>query len=90
MKSRRSKNNTIKSNVALFVLIEVFLIVIIFIAYRPIRVLFPKFFVGGVVGYAQYFGYPLYFDNFVFLIIILSPILAFLIKRVVKRMYKKV
>lgn len=85
MKSRRSNKNATKKEAILFVLIEVFIIASVFLTYRRLRYFFPKPLMEDAIGYAQYFGYPLYFDNFIFLIIILSPVFAFLIKRVIKK-----
>ncbi len=55
--------------------------IILFLSFRSLRALFPLPEILGnkIVGYAQYFGYPIYFDNFVFIILFFSPALIFLI-----------
>lgn len=65
-------------------LISVFLfcveLLLILIFFRKIRYLFPIPEIGDskIVGFSQYFGYPFYFDTFIFFVILLS-ILFFVI-----------
>lgn len=75
-----------RKNQKLKVLIEGFLYIaiiylIILVSFRQLRSLFSpsKVIEGEIVGYAQYFGYPLYFETIIFFIFILSPIIIFFI-----------
>lgn len=54
---------------------------IILLNFRQLRSLFstPKITQGEIVGYAQYFGYSLYFETIIFFIFILSPIIVFFV-----------
>lgn len=54
---------------------------IILLNFRPLRSLFnpPRIEEGNIIGYAQYFGYSLYFETIVFYIFIFSPVLVFYI-----------
>lgn len=53
----------------------------LFLSFRFLRTLFPLPEILGnkIIGYAQYFGYPIYFDNFIFIILFFLPALLFLI-----------
>ncbi|MDO8621275.1 MAG: hypothetical protein Q7R31_03260 [Candidatus Levybacteria bacterium] len=53
----------------------------LFLSFRFLRTLFPLPEILGnkIIGYAQYFGYPIYFDNLVFIILFFIPALIFLI-----------
>lgn len=57
------------------------LILLIFLAltFKKIRALFPIPIIGNdrLVGFSQYFGYPLYFDTIFFFFIISLPLLIF-------------
>ena len=74
--------NTIKeiylSAIIIFI-VEIFFLLVFF---RKLRSFFPQPRIeeNGIVGFSQYFGYPLYFDNFVFFLFLLSPVMvAFII-----------
>jgi hypothetical protein len=67
-------------------LIQYFLsiLLVIFLAafsFRKLRDLFsrPDYTHAGMVGYAQYFGYPLYLDTILFFCILLYPVVFFFI-----------
>ena len=53
----------------------------ILLSFRQLRSLFRpvKITEDDIVGYAQYFGHPLYFETIIFFVFILSPILVFFI-----------
>ena len=53
----------------------------ILMTFRQLRSLFsyPKIAEDGIVGYAQYFGYPMYFETIIFFIFVFSPVLVFFI-----------
>lgn len=57
---------------------------------RKIRDLFPIPPIGEnkIVGYAQHFGYPFYFDNFAFFLFIISPLLLLSIVAVRRKIFK--
>ena len=52
---------------------------IILLNFRQLRYSFspPKTTENEIIGYAQYFGYPLYFETIIFFVFILSPIVVF-------------
>lgn len=85
MKSARYGKGKLDKDVILYCAILSALYIFILLMYGQIRLFFPKPTSAEVVGFAQYFGYPLYFDNFIFLIIILCPIFTFMIKRIIRR-----
>lgn len=69
---------------SLKVLFEVFILFAliigaIFFTFRYFRSLFypPKITEDKIVGYAQYFGYPLHFDTILFLIFLMIPVFIF-------------
>ncbi|MEK7533762.1 MAG: hypothetical protein AAB600_00335 [Patescibacteria group bacterium] len=64
--------------------------VLLTLFFRKIRNLFPIPTIGEnkIVGYAQYFGYPFYFDNFVFFLFIISPLLLLSIVTVRRKIFK--
>ena len=51
---------------------------VLIILLRPVRSLFPLPEIGSdkIIGYSQYFGYPLSFDTLYFSILILVPLLV--------------
>jgi hypothetical protein len=56
----------------------IILLFIIAVSFRHLRDIFPKPHIDNAtsIGYAQYFGYPLYLDNYIFWIFIATPILV--------------
>ena len=54
---------------------------IILLNFRQLRSFFspPKAIEGDIVGFAQYYGYSLYFETIIFLVFVLSPIVVFFI-----------
>jgi hypothetical protein len=54
---------------------------------RPIRSLFPLPEIGSgkIIGYSQYFGYPLSFDTVFFFVLILVPLLIVFFTYLFKR-----
>lgn len=58
--------------------------------FRPLRSLFnpQRTTKGEIIGYAQYFGYSLYFETIIFYIFIFSPLLVFFILSKIRK-YKK-
>ena len=60
---------------------------IILLNFRQLRSLFgsPKITGDGIVGYAHYFGYPLYFEIIIFFVFILSPIVVFFVLSKIRR-----
>ncbi|OGH06031.1 MAG: hypothetical protein A2W22_03855 [Candidatus Levybacteria bacterium RBG_16_35_11] len=42
-----------------------------------------------IVGYAHYYGYPLYFDSILFFYILLCPVFAYLVLILRKKIWKK-
>jgi len=60
---------------------------IILLSFRQLRSLFssPKITEHGIVAYAQYFKYPLYFETILFFVFILSPIVVFFILSKVRK-----
>lgn len=78
-----SKNKwLITANYLLILLILVFFAA----SFKTLRDLFPNPIISEntSIGYAQYFGYPLYLDSYIFFIIILSPVLFFTIMKLRK------
>jgi len=55
-------------------------LIVLMVSFKKIRAVFPLPEIGSdkLVGFPQYFGYPLYFDNLFFLFIIISPAAIFL------------
>ena len=66
------------------------LLFILRFGFRPLRLLFPASpIIHGVVGYAQYTGYPFSFETYLFFFIFLLPIgLAFILGKLKKRSWK--
>lgn len=65
--------------IMLTIIITVFLYLPIFLFFRQVRNLFPVPSLAGSewVGFANYFKYPLYFDNLFFLAIVLIPVVIY-------------
>jgi len=59
-----------------YIVLQILFLVFLFINFRTFRDFFPipKILESKIIGYSQYFAYPLYFDTFIFFIVILSPI----------------
>lgn len=53
--------------------------IVILLTFRQARALFPIPEIGSlnIVSYAQFNGYPLYFDNLLFFLLLLSPVIAY-------------
>jgi hypothetical protein len=85
MKNARLK--TILKNKKTWVLIEgisylTIIYIIILVSFRYVRsslAIDSKNIQADIVGYSQYFGYPLYFETIIFFIFVLSPIVVFYI-----------
>ena len=61
---------------------------LIFISFRVLRKMFPLPEINQekIVGYSQYYGYPLYFDTILFFTFLLLPIVTFIL---CKKIFKK-
>lgn len=84
-------NKSIHIKILIEALFYFFIEVLLAIFYfRKIRNLFPIPPIGEqkIVGYAQYFGYPLYFDNFAFFLFIISPLLLLSIVTLRRKIFK--
>lgn len=59
----------------------IILLGIIFASFRTLRDILPdtQFESNTSIGYAQYFGYPVYLDTVIFFLLVLTPFLFFLI-----------
>ena len=66
------------------------IILVLIILLRPIRSLFPMPAIGAdkIVGYAQYFGYPLSFDTLFFFALMLIPLLVIVFVYLFKKYHK--
>lgn len=70
----------------LFVGLFVLLLILFLTNFRTVRdSIPPEIGEHKIVGYAQYFGYPLYLDTFVFFAFILYPILFFTLFKCLKK-----
>lgn len=73
-----------KANYKIIILKSIFfsliLLIVLFITFKKISALFPIPMIGNdkLVGFPQYYGYPLYFDTQFFFFIIFLPILILL------------
>jgi hypothetical protein len=56
------------------------LLSILAVSFKSIRALFPPPEIGSekLIGFSQYYGYPPYFDNLIFLAIIFIPSVVYL------------
>ena len=61
--------------------ISVVILVGLIITFKKIRAIFPIPMINDdrLVGFSQYFGYPLYFDTLFFFFLVLVPIITFMI-----------
>ena len=68
-----------KNIIILTVLFILFLLGAFALSFRKLRDIMPDPAVNAEtsIGYAQYFGYPMYLDTIIFFILILSPVLFF-------------
>ncbi|KKQ96763.1 MAG: hypothetical protein UT20_C0003G0021 [Candidatus Levybacteria bacterium GW2011_GWA1_39_11] len=61
-------------------------IVLFGILFKEVRTLFPPSFILSnektTVGYVHYFGYPFFYDTFLFFAIMVSPIVTFMIVKI--------
>lgn len=71
------KNKLIVQSIMLSSLLNIVLLV----NFKNIRSIFPPPEIGrdGLVGFAQYFGYPFYFDTLIFFFMIFVPISTFIV-----------
>jgi hypothetical protein len=63
----------------------------VIISFRTLRDLLPNPKIGEntSIGYAQYFGYPLYLDSIVFFVIVFSPVIYLIILKFLRYRNKK-
>lgn len=91
MKRVKSIDKSIFPDLKLFVftsLITAFVYAVLGVGFRHLRDLFPKpESTGEIIGFAQYFGYPLFFDNVLFWILIITPVAAYFILK--SKLYEK-
>jgi len=76
----------------IYLIIFVFLTAgIIVLSFRSLRDFFGKTKIdeGVSIGYAQYFGYPIYLDTILFFLIILTPIIFFILNSILYKEYRK-
>ncbi len=71
--------------------VSLFTTVLFLIVLKILRPFFPPppITTSGIIGYAQYTGYPFYFDNLLFVVFITTPIFIILIYYVWKKKYEK-
>lgn len=62
------------------IFVSIVLLLILIISFKKIRALFPIPMIGEdkLVGFLQYYGYPLYFDTIFFFLIIFLPVTVLL------------
>ena len=72
----------------LSLLLVIFLLALSFRKLRDVLSV-PDFTHSGMVGYAQYFGYPLYLDTILFFCLFLYPLAFFLLMGFRKKIEKK-
>lgn len=82
-----SKHKNILISNALFLL---FLLGIFAVSFRKLRDIMPDPAISKEtsIGYAQYFGYPLYLDSIIFFILMLSPVLFFTLVKILQKSKK--
>lgn len=63
-----------------------FLVGVIFLSFRTVREMFDPPLIGEhlIVGYAQYYGYPLYFEAVILFIVLLSPFIILSLMKIKK------
>jgi hypothetical protein len=63
------------------IIVSTLMIFFLMLGFKKIRAFFPPPEIANekLVGFAQYFGYPFYFDSIVFLLVVLLPILMLFI-----------
>ena len=61
------------------------------LSFKVVRTRFlpPEIGTEKIIGYSQYFGYPLYFDNIFFLYLVCSPFFAFVALLLRKKIWRK-
>ncbi len=76
----------IKTNFSILGL-SIILYLVMWFIFRYVRNYFPKPGLkdSNIVGFAQYFGYPLYFDIFLFCFIIFTPLVSYFLIKLIKR-----
>ena len=87
----RDKATDKRNSLTFSVLFFFFLVFFLALSFRKIRDFLPppEIRKEHIVGYAQYFGYPLYLDVAVFFIVILCPVIIFLLIKLWKSMRSK-
>ena len=63
------------------IIVSTLMIFFLMLGFKKIRTFFPPPEITNqkLVGFAQYFGYPFYFDSIVFLLVVFLPILMLFI-----------
>lgn len=63
------------------IIISIFFVLCIMVGFRTMRSVFPppEITKDKLIGFAQYFGYPINFDTGIFLLIVFLPIVILLI-----------
>ena len=76
-----------KNIIVLTVLFILFLLGTFALSFRKLRDIMPDPAVNAEtsIGYAQYFGYPLYLDSIIFFILIISPVLFFTFIKLIQK-----
>jgi hypothetical protein len=80
MKFVRRSQSELKNIIVKTIIVNFLLVLFVFFSFREMRAMIPPPEITGekLVGFAQYFGYPLYFDTYIFALIILLPVLIFI------------
>lgn len=75
-----------KKELIQIVIFSLILIFSAFVLYKKMRGLFPPPQIGSekLVGFAQYFGYPIYFDTIFFFLIVSIPLIVTIILKIRK------
>lgn len=77
-----------KKNIVKSVITSAVAILFLMLTFKKLRIFFPPPEISNekLIGFAQYFGYPFYFDTLIFFLIIFLPILILFIFSVKKLM----
>jgi hypothetical protein len=81
MKFVRRSESEFKTVMTKIIIVDLLLMFLLLFSYKQIRVLVPPPEISGekLVGFAQLYGYPLYYDTYYFALIIFLPILIFIL-----------